>query len=207
MNHPTHPFYFEAAAAEGLTRLVDIDLAALAPALDIEWTVNALLIPFFGFPHRVSTDGITDASGKPPTPAVASLLLDYVLRCPAMAQTTDAWITFREFSGAGPLMGYFTNNTNKLIESHFSGDVCALESACSGLNGKFIRGVSGVDLCMELAVLPRVPLRIAFNDQDEDFAAQCSMLFQQSAESYLSMKSMAVAATWLAGKLMASHIR
>jgi len=119
--------------------------------------------------------------------------------------TPGTWITFREFSGAGPLMGFFSANTHKLIQSHFSGNVGALEAACSGLAGSVVQTVSHVDLCMELTVLPRLPMRITFNDRDEDFAAQCSLLFKRSAETYLSMKSMAVAGTWLAGRLVSAE--
>jgi hypothetical protein len=100
-------------------------------------------------------------------------------------------------------MGDFTGNTNKLIESNFAGAVGALQTACAGLGGKAIHSAPGFDLCMELAVLPRVPIRIRFNDRDEDFPAQCTLLFRKSAEIYLTLKSMAVAGTWLAGNLVA----
>ena len=59
--------------------------------------------------------------------------------------------------------------------------------------------LAGVDL----AALPRVSVRIRFNDRDEDFPAQCSLLFRKSAETYLTLKSMAVVGTWLAGNLVA----
>jgi hypothetical protein len=55
---------------------------------------------------------------------------------------------------------------------------------------------------VELAVLPRVPIQLSFNDQDEAFPAQCTLLFRKSSEAYLTLKSMAVAGTWLAGKLV-----
>ena len=196
-------FFFESAMARRLGRLAGVDLGARADSLGANRSVNALMIPFFGSIYQVSTDGIMDAHGNPPTPAVGSLLLDYVLRAPITPPPADAWITFREFSGAGPLMGHFTGNTNKLIESNFAGAVDALQSACAGLGGRVIDGATGFDLCVELAVLPRVPIRIRFNDRDEDFPAQCTLLFRKSAETFLTLKSMAVAGTWLAGKLTA----
>ncbi len=200
-------FYFENAMAQRLSRLAGLDLAARAGSLGASLSGNALMIPFFGRVHRVSADGIMDALGNPPTPAVGSLLLDYVLRVPITPPTADAWITFREFSGAGPLMGYFTGNTNKLIESNFAGAVDVLQRACAGLSGKGIDNAPGFDLCVELAALPRVSIRIRFNDRDEDFPAQCTLLFRKSAETYLSLKSMAVTGTWLAGKLVVPGIR
>ena len=195
-------FYFATAMAQRLGRMAGVDLAARAGVLGAHLSGNALMIPFFGSLHRVSADGIMDALGNPPTPAVGSLLLDHVLRAPITPPARGAWITFREFSGAGPLMGYFTGNTNKLIESHFAGAVNALQTACAGLGGKAVNGAPGYDLCVELAVLPRVPIRLSFNDRDEEFPAQCTLLFRKSSEAYLALKSMAVAGTWLAGKLV-----
>jgi hypothetical protein len=196
-------FFFESAMEEHLDRLAGVDLGARAGSLGANRSGNALMIPFFGSIHRVSADGIMDPHGNPPTPAVGSLLLDYVLRAPITPPPRDTWITFREFSGAGPLMGYFTGNTNKLIESNFAGAVSALQTACTGLGGRAIDSSPGFDLCVELAILPRVPVRIRFNDRDGDFPAQCTLLFCKSAETYLTLKSMAVAGTWLAGKLAA----
>jgi len=49
--------------------------------------------------------------------------------------------------------------------------------------------------------LPQVWLYLSFNDQDEDFPAQCNLLFDRSAEQYLSMKSLFVLGTALAGTL------
>lgn len=198
-------FSEDTAVAQRLAQLSDTDLYRRARVLDADLSGRTLLIPFFGRRHRVSAAGVTDATGHAPTPAVANLLLDYVLQCPVMVPEAGAWITFREFSGAGPLMGYFVGNTNKLIESHFAGDAGALEACCSSLGGKVVQGLPGVDLCMEIPVLPRLSIRMAFNDRDEDFPAQCSLLFQKSAETYLPMKSMAVAGTWLAGKLVGSR--
>ena len=203
--NPLNRFGSDSAAAQRLAHLSDTDLSRRARVLNADLAARTLLIPFFGHHHRVSAEGVTDATGNPPTPAVANLLLDYVLYCPVMVPEAGAWITFREFSGAGPLMGYFVGNTNKLIESHFAGNAGALEARCSSLGGKVVQGVSGLDLCMEMAVLPRLSIRMAFNDRDEDFPAQCSLLFQKSAETYLPMKSMAVAGTWLAGKLVGSR--
>ena len=134
---------------------------------------------------------------------MGNLLLDYVLRAPITPPATDTWITFREFSGAGPLMGYFTGNSNKLIESNFAGAVSTLQTACTGLGGRVLDSAPGFDLCVELAALTRVPVRIRFNERDEDLPAQCTLLFCKSAETYLTLKSMAVAGTWLAGKLAA----
>jgi len=52
---------------------------------------------------------------------------------------------------------------------------------------------------IKLAALPRVSIRLCFNESDEGFPAQCIHLFHQSCEIYLNMQSNAVIGAWLAG--------
>jgi hypothetical protein len=49
---------------------------------------------------------------------------------------------------------------------------------------------------MEFDPLPQVPILLLFNDADEEFPAQCLLLFERRAEKYLDMESMAILA-WL----------
>lgn len=49
--------------------------------------------------------------------------------------------------------------------------------------------------------LPRIPVLLRFNDRDEDFPAQCAVLFPRSAETFLDLECMAIGATLLAGML------
>ena len=49
---------------------------------------------------------------------------------------------------------------------------------------------------MKFDLLPCVPILLLFNDADEEFPAQCLLLFEHRAEKYLDMESMAILA-WL----------
>jgi hypothetical protein len=49
--------------------------------------------------------------------------------------------------------------------------------------------------------LPRVPLLLLFNDEDEDFPAQCTLLFQRRAEKFLDMECLAICGWLLADTL------
>jgi len=204
MNLPD-PFLFHTTLVKRMNRLNGLDLSSRAKALALQVSGEAIVIPFFGILHRASGDGVFDERGQAATPAVACLILDYLLRCPAEKPQTDTWIAFREFPGAGPLMGHFTANTNKLIESHFVGRRAALVLACSRLAGRVVRGMAGVDCCVELEALPQFSMRLIFNDRDDDFPAQGTLLFRQSAGALLSLQSVAVAATWLAGRLVTAE--
>ena len=69
------------------------------------------------------------------------------------------------------------------------------------MGGRLINDNTSWDLLMAFDMLPRIPIRLRFNDKDDEFPAQCSILFRKSAESYIDMESLAIGATYLTGML------
>jgi hypothetical protein len=49
--------------------------------------------------------------------------------------------------------------------------------------------------------LPRVRIYLIFNDADEDFPADCSLLFEKQAAQYLDMECLAMIGMVLAERL------
>ena len=111
------------------------------------------------------------------------------------------WVTYRDFRNAAPLTDYFTTNTNKIIETSFAGKLAALDDACRRIGGRLVEEPS-FDLAVTFDLLPRIPVYFRFNDRDDEFPAQSSMLFRQSAEYYLDMECLAVGGALLAGLLI-----
>ena len=134
--------------------------------------------------------------------SVLVVLCKYILVCPRVVMPDGRWVTYREFRDAGPLTGYFATNTNKTIESTFSGKPDRLGSACRRLGARTHEDGAAYDLSMTFRALPRIPVLLRFNDGDEEFPAQCAILFRQSAEKYLDMESLAIVGTFLAGNLI-----
>ena len=89
-----------------------------------------------------------------------------MLQCPEAAPAVGEWVTYREFKDAAPLTGYFTTNTNKIVETTFSGKLAALEAACQKAGGRFVDTPS-FDLAVTFEFLPRIPVYFRFNDQDD----------------------------------------
>ena len=194
---------FDSTYHDYLFKLGPIDLAQRSKAMELQLKSGQIVIPFFGRPHYIGKQGVSDADGRAPTPAVATVLLSYVLRNERIRPPVEEKISFRDFKGAGPLVSSFTNNTNRLIEHTFSGRLGSLEAASRELGGVSAASSSmAMDLHMKFETLPGVPLYMSFNDQDEDFPAQCNLLFEKSAEQYLDSKSLLILGTFLAGRLI-----
>ena len=192
---------FETTYRRYLEQIADIDLIAKSGTLGAEVSDDALLIPFYGKPHRVSKAGVVDAAGQKATFAVSVLLCCYVLQCPEKEPEPGEWVTYREFKDAGPLVSYFTTNTNKIIETTFAGRIDVLKSACRRMGGRILEEPA-FDTAVMLEMLPRIPVFFRFNDQDDMFPAQSSILFRQSAEKHLDMECLAIGGTYLTGLLI-----
>lgn len=192
---------FEVTYHKYLEQIAEIDLVSRAGTLGAQMIDQALEIPFYGKSHTVSKVGVVDAAGKKATFAVSVLLCCYVLQCPEIEPDPGEWVTYREFKNAGPLVGYFTTNTNKIIETTFAGRLDALKSACLRMGGTLIV-VPEFDVAVMFEMLPRIPMFFRFNDRDDLFPAQASILFRQSAEKYLDMECLAVGGTYLTGLLI-----
>jgi len=195
---------FDLTYKDQLQELAEINLADRARALELEMRSESLIIPFFGHPHFISRQGVIDSDGKAPTPAVATVLLNYTLRNTGVPPANSEKLSFRDFKGTGPLVVSFANNTHHLIASTFAGRLNDLEAACRDLGGVAEVDAVSSDLFMKFQALPGVPQYLSFNDRDDNFPADSHLLFQRSAESYLSLKSLFVLGTFLAGSLINS---
>ncbi len=163
---------------------------------------GGLVIPFYNEPYRVSSNGVTDPSGRFANPAVSVLLMSYVINHPRQIPPEGDWIGYREFEGSGPLAGHFSENINKIIETSFAGKADLLEAAALSIGGLPFEEGASFDVSMQFWALPRIPILLRFNDRENPFPAQCSLLFRQSAISFLDLKAMGVAGTFLTGKLI-----
>ncbi len=201
---PDKAAVFEETYRHYLTRIADLDLTVRAAMLGADSDGDDLIIRLYGTPYRLSRRGVFRPSGEPVNYAVCVVLCCYVLQCPDSTPRTGDWVTYREFKDAGPLVGYFTANTNKVIETAFAGNLPGLEKASRGLHGRPFDDGAGHDLSMIFDFLPRIPVLLRFNDRDDEFPAQCSILFRSSAEAYLDMECTAIGGTFLAGHLTAS---
>ena len=193
---------FEKTYRDYLERISGIDYLSRASILGTERWGNALVIPFYGKPYKVSPDGVTGTGGRKANFAICVVLCQYILQCPEVTPETGDWVTYREFRDAGPLVGYFATNTNKTIETEFAGKVTALEKAGESLGGMRFNDGSSYDVSIKFDFLPKIPVLLRFNDRDNEFPAQCSILFRQSAETYLDMECLAIGGTFLSGILI-----
>lgn len=179
-----------------------IDLSRVSCLLGIEVDGDTAIIPFYGIPHRVSGKGVMDDSKKRPIHAVSVILCKYLFLCPKeKPAVVGEWIRYHNFKDAAPFAGGFRNTAEQPISKAFSGRVEDLEKACIALGGYTSDAPIDCDLAIKFPALPGLNLLMLFNDQDDEFPADCSILFEKQSDTYLDMECLAmlgmVLAVWL----------
>ena len=183
---------FEETYNHYLGQLAGIDFASRADVLGMEIRDGEALVPLLGRAYRVSPKGVFDPFGKEPLHAVSILLCRYLLLCPEREPDGDHWVSYKDFKDATPFVDGFVSNTGKALAKEFSGRIEDLRGACQQLGA----GEADLELSYQIVgrfdVLPKIPILLLFNDQDEEFPAQGALLFQQKAAGYLDMECLAI---------------
>jgi hypothetical protein len=185
-----------------LQEISQLDFLAKAESLGVKTEKGFLRIPLFNKIYHFGANGIIDKDGEDLTPAVRVMICKYILTCPLqLPPLSETLITYREFKDAGPLISYFTTNTNKTLESTFCGNISGLKERGREIGGKILESDT-YDLSLEFHAFPRVPVILNFNDRDDLFSATCSVLYQSAAAHFLDMECLAMTGTLLTGKLI-----
>lgn len=194
---------FEEHYADYIRQISDIDLTNLTEVLAIESTGDQVTVPFFGENHTVSKEGIFDGSGKRPHYVVCVILAKYVLSAPDLPHDDTTWVSFKDFKQTSHFLNvnYFSNDTEKAIVKTFAGKKELLSQASENLGGHHQGGQFQYDVSMVFRALPRISLLMLFNDQDDEFPAQCRVLFQKHSEFYLDPESLAMTGAYLSKRL------
>jgi hypothetical protein len=183
---------YEQTYQDYLSRIADIDLKFTADKLDLQMSGEAVIIPFFGKSYRVSTKKIADPVGKQPHLSISVILCKYLLMCPLIEPLGGNWMSFKDFKDAAPLIQAFFNTVTLPIAESFSTRMVDLERAAKKMGGFPPADEFPYDLSMQFDALSKVPLLLLFNDKDEEFPAQCSVLFEKRGEKFLDMECLAM---------------
>ncbi len=183
---------FEETYQDYLKQLVGIDFASRSKILEIEIRGGEAFISLMEKTYQVSPKGVYERSGKEPLPAVSILLCRYLLLSPDQEPKGDNWVTYKDFKDAAPFVGGFNSNTEKALVKEFSNRLEDLKGACQELGA----GPANLELSYQIIarfdVLPKIPILLLFNDEDEEFPAQGGLLFQQNTTGYLDMECLAI---------------
>ena len=183
---------YEQTYKDYLKQVAELDLAFLAKNLDVPISGDEIVIPFFNLPYRVSASGIKDPAGNQPHLSLSVILCKYLLMCPMVEPLGGNWTSFKDFKDAAPLVQAFNNTVIRPITETFAGKTAELEKAARYIGCYEPGEAYPYDVSYQFDVLPKVSGLLLFNDADEEFPAQCTVLFEKRVEKYLDMECLAM---------------
>jgi hypothetical protein len=183
---------FEETYTHYLAQIAKLDFKKIADQLGAELVGEELIILFFGKSFRISAAGITGPSGGRPNFSICVVLFKYLLLCPDRDPLEKDWVSFKDFRDSAPFAGAFFNYTEIPLAKYFSGRLNDLAAACRAIQGYPPAATFSYDLCMQFDALPKIPVLMLFNDADEEFPAQCAVLYERCAKNYLDMECLAM---------------
>ena len=197
---------FEINYKKYLAQISETDFTSIKEILGTEVNDGQMIIPLFNRNYLVSKDGIVNESGKRPDYMICVILSKYILLCPDIPHYDSEWTAFRDFKKTSHFtnINFFASDTEKPIAQNFSGKPDALTEACVKSGGFINNKIFSYDLVMQFNALPKMSILLLFNDKDEEFSAECSVLFQKQAEYYLDPESLAMTSAFLSKKLIDS---
>ncbi|MCK5163412.1 MAG: DUF3786 domain-containing protein [Desulfobacula sp.] len=195
---------FDKKYNEYLSLIKGFDFLKKAEILGIQKRNKLFIFEFFNRQIAFDLNDFTDIAGDKVTFAVKVVLCKYLLMCPeTISKSANRLVTFREFANAGPLFSSFTANTNKIIETTFSGQLEKLKTRCLKLGGTIMENKS-YDLSVRFRALHRIPIILNFNDKDELMPATAAFLYHDNAQNYLDLQCLTITCTYLTGQLIQS---
>ncbi|MFP4347955.1 MAG: DUF3786 domain-containing protein [Desulfococcaceae bacterium] len=194
---------FQKNYEEYLAGISQVDLASVKDTLGLEQHGDRFFLPFFGTEYLLSSGGIEDDAGHTPDYSTCVILSKYILRCPEQIHLETEWAAFKDFKRTAQFVNvnYFISDTENVFTSTFAERIDDLARVALEIGGMPCDEYAGYDLAMKFVALPRISLLLLFNDEDEDFPAYGTVLFQKHAEHYLDPESLAMTSAWLARRL------
>ena len=184
---------FKKTYKDYIAQVQRIDLKSIEQKLGVHTEGNDVTIPLFGKQYKITKNDIAAPSGKRPSLDICVILCQYLLLCPDVYPKEKEWVSFRDLKDTGPLTTYFANDVAGAITSYFVGKLDDLKEAGKNIGGYPPDFEVAYDLFMQFDALPRVPVILLFNDADDEFPAQSSVLFERRAEKYLDPECLAMA--------------
>jgi hypothetical protein len=183
---------FDQTYEDYLSQIAGLDFNFIADTLGVKVDGGDVIVPLFGKSYRVSAQSITDSSGQKPHLAICVILCKYLLMCPMIQPLGGNWMAYKDFKDAAPLIQAFSNTVTRPLAETFAGRVAELEASGKKMGGYTPGEEFPYDLCLQFDALPKVPLLLLFNDQDDEFPAQCGVLFEKRTEKFLDMECLAM---------------
>ena len=150
--------------------------------------------------YELRKDGLFKDNERCRDPWTKIIICDYVRR-KGRRNLTGELITLGHFPRTASHVKAFQGNAEHKIAGYFGSDPDALRRRSAELGGAETGPRVKADYSCSFILLPHVPLYLSFWAADQEFDADCKLLFDRSAEDYIDIEYLAYLLEKFAEKL------
>lgn len=150
---------------------------------------TVLLLPYFQDHVIISSGGMEKENGEDLSRLEQTFLYNHMAQG-GISRPTGKWTGFQEFPNTVSKIKSMREHVEKPLADRFSGRATELKNICEqagALDVSDTFGSSGMKF--RFAPLPRLPVLLSFQDADEEFDAECRLLFDETATEHLDIES------------------
>ena len=173
---------YHATQMENLTKL---DIAAQAKAMGLALDDSGQAVAdFLGRRYLLSNSGISAENGQPATVDAKSVLAHY-LASSGSGELNHEFVPIGRLTGINVATGSPSENLSKPLSDLFGDRYDLFAQAAPKVGGRALGLSSSGAQAWEFG-LPKVPVRIEFFEADDEFGAEIRVLFDSSANRFVS---------------------
>ncbi len=140
--------------------------------------------------YELRKDGLYLENSYCMDPWTKIIIYDYVRR-QGTSDLSGDWITLGHFPDtASHVKAFQSSAENKLAEA-FKNDLPGLKQHCIRLGSIYVKPKAKSDFFCSFNLLPQVPLYLSFWAADDEFDAECKLLFDSNAEDHIDIENLA----------------
>ena len=191
----------ELAHSSAQKELREADPEAVADQSGVEWHKNEgyFEVPFLSRRYRVSLPDaiVNDETGEGPPLVRRVLILHYLLQAHGEG-LANRWVDFRSLPGGVVYYPVFRGRVIGRLVRMFGERPGELIKAAAPLEG---RGIEMADAAVEIPAFPRVPVVFALWEASDEFAAEGTVMFDDSLPTYLETEDAIIVCEEIFGAL------
>ena len=175
---------------------------SLGAAFEERKGTPSLKFPYFGRQVRVTRDDVLPEVGEPLDPWEKILLYNYVIG--GAVDPSGVWVGMESLPNSVSKIKSLRSHCEGPLARAFAGKMDLLPSAVAGLGMLLTLSEEKVDFGAEFQILPRLPVRVLWWDEDpsEGFQAKAKFIFDSRVLQVVDLESLIFACEQLTDRLL-----
>jgi len=151
---------------------------------------GSLSVGFLGRDYVISSQGVKPADGMPVNGNNRNVLAYYTLSKGA-GEPAFSYVPLSSLAGKGIVFSTSIRWMTEPLAKAFKGNYAAFSKAMCKLGGIFSGNLKSSGYSWVLKVLPKIPVKILYYEEDDEFPCEVKIMFDENASRFMEFECLA----------------